>query len=486
MIDTMSMLVLLLFVLVAVWFGVFWYLKIKQRAWDEKRAVETGLEQTLIQQLRDDVVLHQQNFHEKELSESGTRIAMGGLQQTLQEQQERIEKLELDCKGLRNENSILIEKSAGLAAAIEEQAGSHKEKLELLQQAKESMSNEFKSLANEIFESKQTTFKAQSKEQLDTVLNPLSERIKEFQAKVESNYNEESKERFSLRNELKSLKELNTRISKDAINLTNALKGESKTQGTWGEVILERVLEKSGLERGREYETQVSLISEEGRRFQPDVVVHLPEGKDIIIDSKVSLTAYERYCSSDQEEERARSLSEHIQSLRTHVKQLGEKDYQTLSGVRSLDFVLMFVPVEAAFSMAVQQDNSLFADAFSRNIVIVAPSTLLATLRTIQNIWRYEQQSKNAQQIAVKAGALYDKFVGFVQDLELIGSRLRSVQTAYDDAHKKMKSGKGNLIGRAQAMKQLGAEASKSLPKILLDNQSDSDLDHIADVDQEP
>lgn len=486
MIDTMSMLVLLLFVLVAVWFGVTWYLKTKQRAWQEKRALETDLEQALIKQLRDDVVLHQQNFHEKELSESGMRITIGGLQQTLQEQQQRIEKLELDCTGLRNENSVLIEKSAGLAASIEEQAGSHKEKLELLQQAKESMSNEFKSLANEIFESKQTTFKAQSKEQLDTVLNPLSERIKEFQAKVELAYSEESKERFSLRNELKSLKELNTRISKDAINLTNALKGESKTQGTWGEVILERVLEKSGLERGREYETQVSLISEEGRRFQPDVVVHLPEGKDIIIDSKVSLTAYERYCSSDQEVERGKSLSEHIQSLRTHVKQLGEKDYQTLSGVRSLDFVLMFVPIEAAFSLAVQQDNSLFAEAFSRNIVIVAPSTLLATLRTIQNIWRYEQQSKNAQQIAVKAGALYDKFVGFVQDLELIGSRLRSVQTAYDDAHKKMESGKGNLIGRAQAMKELGAEASKSLPKILLDKQSDSDLDHIADVDKEP
>ncbi len=485
MIDMMSMLVLLLFVLLAVWLGVSWYLKVKQRDWDDQRSIEVDLEQALIKQLRDEVVSHQQNLHKMELSESGMRISTDTLQRKLHEQQERIEKLELDCKGLRHENSALLEKSAGLAAALEEQAGSHKEKLELLQQAKESMSNEFKSLANEIFESKQTTFKAQSKEQLDTVLNPLSERIKEFQAKVESAYSEESKERFSLRNELKSLKELNTRISKDAINLTNALKGESKTQGTWGEVILERVLEKSGLERGREYETQVSLISEEGRRFQPDVVVHLPEGKDIIIDSKVSLTAYERYCSSEQEEERGQSLSEHIQSLRTHVKQLGEKDYQTLSGVRSLDFVLMFVPVEAAFSLAVQQDNALFADAFSRNIVIVAPSTLLATLRTIQNIWRYEQQSKNAQQIAVKAGALYDKFVGFVQDLELIGSRLRSVQTAYDDAHKKMKSGKGNLIGRAQAMKQLGAEASKSLPKILLDKQADSDLDHIADVDKE-
>ena len=216
------------------------------------------------------------------------------------------------------------------------------------------------------------------------------------------------------------------------------------------------------------------------------MVVHLPEGKDIIVDSKVSLTAYERYCSSEQEEERTNSLADHIRSLRSHVKQLGEKDYQTLNGVRSLDFVLMFVPVEAAFSLAVQQDNSLFAEAFSRNIVIVAPSTLLATLRTIQNIWRYEQQSKNAQQIAVKAGALYDKFVGFVQDLELVGSRLRSVQTAYDDAHRKMKSGKGNLIGRAQSMKALGAQASKSLPKTLLDKQSESDLDQLSDTDKEP
>ena len=486
MIDGMSMLLMFLLSALAAWTAVVWYLKVKQRAWQATRALETDSAETLIKQLRQDLVSNQQNLHEKELSESGLRINLESVQATLQEQRQRIEKLDFECVELRSENTALVQKSAGLTASLEEQAGSHKEKLELLQQAKERMSSEFKSLANEIFESKQTAFKAQSKEQLDNVLNPLSERIKEFQKRVETAYNEESRERFSLRNELKSLKELNTRISKDAINLTNALKGESKTQGTWGEVILERVLEKSGLEKGREYETQVSLISEEGRRFQPDVVVHLPEGKDIIVDSKVSLTAYERYCSSEQEEERTNSLADHIRSLRSHVKQLGEKDYQTLNGVRSLDFVLMFVPVEAAFSLAVQQDNSLFAEAFSRNIVIVAPSTLLATLRTIQNIWRYEQQSKNAQQIAVKAGALYDKFVGFVQDLELVGSRLRSVQTAYDDAHRKMKSGKGNLIGRAQSMKALGAQTSKSLPKALLDKQPESDLDQGSDTDKEP
>jgi len=331
------------------------------------------------------------------------------------------------------------------------------------------MNIEFKNVANEIFESKQRLFKAENKEQLGNLLSPLSNRIKEFEERVEKVYNEESKERHSLIREVHSLQDLNARISKDAINLTNALKGESKTQGTWGEVILERVLEKSGLTKGREYEIQVSMQNEDGRRLQPDVVVHLPEGKDVVIDSKVSLTAYERYCSSENDIERAESLKLHLQSLRAHIKQLGEKDYHKLEGVKTLDFVLMFVPIEAAFSVAVQTDNEVFSTAFEKNIVMVAPSTLLATLRTIQNIWRYEQQNKNAQEIASKAGALYDKFVNFVSDLEVIGSRIESTQTAYRDAHNKLTSGKGNLVRRAEGMRELGAKVSKSLPQNLVE-----------------
>ena len=320
-----------------------------------------------------------------------------------------------------------------------------------------------------ILENKQKTFKHQSEEQLSQLLKPLGERLKDFQNRVETAYSEESKERFSLRNELKHLRDLNARMSQEAINLTNALKGESKTQGTWGEIVLERVLEKSGLVKGREYEVQLSLKSDEGRRYQPDVVVHLPEGKDIIVDSKVSLTAYERFCSAEDEAEQMLQAAAHVQSLRQHVKQLGEKDYQNLMGVRSLDFVLMFVPIEAAFSMALQSDDGLFGDAFDQNIIIVTPSTLLVTLRTIQNIWRYEHQSANAQEIANKAGSLYDKLVGFVGDLELVGARLASAQNAYDDAHKKLSSGRGNLLRRAESMRALGVSASKKLPKHLIE-----------------
>lgn len=380
----------------------------------------------------------------------------------LREIQQRMSKAEENLQ-----KALLSE--ASLKTSLTEQQNQNKEKLALLDEAKERMNTEFKNIANEIFESKQQLFKAESKEQLGNLLSPLSDRIKEFEKRVETAYNEESKERYSLIKEVRNLQELNARISKDAINLTNALKGESKTQGAWGEIILERVLEKSGLVKGREYEVQVSMKNEEGRRLQPDVVVHLPEGKDIIIDSKVSLTAYERYCSSDDDIERAEALKLHIQSMRTHIRQLGDKDYQNLDAVKTLDFVLLFVPIEAAFSLAVQTNNDLFSDAFDRNIVMVSPSTLLPTLRTIQNIWRYEHQNKNAQEIASKAGALYDKFVNFVADLENIGARIESAQAAYRDAHNKLTSGKGNLVRRAEGMRELGAKVSKSLPQNLVE-----------------
>ena len=370
---------------------------------------------------------------------------------------------------LNDEKVRLLEQVAQISTTMEQQTQHHQEKMVMLEGAKEKLSESFKALAGEIFESKQKTFKHQSEEQLSQLLKPLGERLKDFQNRVETAYSEESKERFSLRNELKHLRDLNARMSQEAINLTNALKGESKTQGTWGEIVLERVLEKSGLVKGREYEVQLSLKSDEGRRYQPDVVVHLPEGKDIIVDSKVSLTAYERFCSAEDEAEQTLQAAAHVQSLRQHVKQLGEKDYQNLMGVRSLDFVLMFVPIEAAFSMALQSDDGLFGDAFDQNIIIVTPSTLLVTLRTIQNIWRYEHQSANAQEIANKAGSLYDKLVGFVGDLELVGARLASAQNAYDDAHKKLSSGRGNLLRRAESMRALGVSASKKLPKHLIE-----------------
>ena len=361
------------------------------------------------------------------------------------------------------------EEISRLETRLQEQEQQGEEKIALLNQARDTLQEGFKNLAHEIFEAKNKEFKTQSKEQLSGVLDPLHERIKAFEKRVEETYNNESRERFSLVKEVRSLQELNSRIAEDAVNLTNALKGESKTQGIWGEVVLERVLERSGLEKGREYEVQVSLKNEDGRKFQPDAIVRLPEGKDVVVDAKVSLTAYERFCSSDDETVRREALKAHVQSLRQHIRQLADKDYQKLEGIRTLDFVLLFVPIEAAFSVAVTEDTELFSDAFSRNIVIVAPSTLLATLRTIQNIWRYEQQNRNAQAIAEKAGALYDKFVNFVGDLETIGNRLASTQTAYNEAFTKLTSGRGNLVKRAEDIRGLGAKVSKSLPENLLE-----------------
>ena len=268
----------------------------------------------------------------------------------------------------------------------------------------------------------------------------------------------------------------------DAVNLTNALKGESKTQGTWGELKLEKILEASGLLKGREYDVQVSMKNEAGARLQPDVVVHLPENKDVIIDSKVTLTAYHRYVSTETETERQQQAALHVQSLQKHIKDLSAKDYQNLIGVQTLDFVLMFLPVEDAFNLAVQKDPELFSRAFENNIILVGPSTLLATLKTIQHIWRNEYQTKNAQEIAKRAGYLYDKFVNFIEDLEDVGLRLNKAQDAYDKAHNKLTSGRGNLVSRAETLRELGAKTSKTLPKAVLE-KNDQDFEVLEFLD---
>lgn len=391
------------------------------------------------------------------------------LQDRLAASESRLRQVEEALTESSRQNTALRQRTVQLQTSLEAERSQAQEKLELLQGARDAMQSEFRNLANTIFDEKQTRFRRESKDQVEGLLGPLSERIRDFEKRVEETYNTERRERFSLIKEVKNLQGINARISEDAVNLTNALKGQYKTQGMWGEVILERVLEMSGLVKGREYEVQMNLRTEDGRRRQPDVVVHLPEGKDVVVDSKVSLVAYERFCSTDDQADRAAPLKAHVQAIRTHIRQLGEKAYQRAPGVRSLDFVLMFVPIEAAFALAVQEDNELFADAFERNIVVVSPSTLLATLKVIQNIWRYEQQSRNAQEIAQRAGALYDKFVDFVRDLGDVGHKIGAVQTAYDKAHNKLVSGRGNLVRRAEQMRELGAEVSKSLPKNLIE-----------------
>jgi len=374
------------------------------------------------------------------------------------------ESLRLELQSVQRQWSDLREQQARLESQRESERAAHQEKLLLLQEAREQMSLQFKQLASDILEQKGKSLGETSQQQLSQLLAPLGEKLQAFEKKVEDTYDKEAQQRFSLEKDVRNLQELNNRISADANRLSAALKGENKTQGTWGEVILERVLERSGLERGREYELQVSLRDDEGRRGQPDVVVHLPESKDVVIDSKVSLTAYEAYFSASDEDQRAEFLRQHITSIRSHIRNLTGKNYQGLAGLRTLDYVLLFLPVEAAFTVAIQHDEGLFSEAFQHNIILVGPSTLLATLRTIHNIWRYEYQSKNAREIAEQAGKLYDKFAALLQDLDKVGDRLGQAQDEWATARSKVYGGRGSLLTRVEKLKRLGARTSKQLP----------------------
>lgn len=342
-----------------------------------------------------------------------------------------------------------------------------------VEQLQEKFKTEFKNIANELLEDKSRKFTLQNQEKLGEILNPLNEKIKLFEQKVEQTHRESLEKNAGLVQQIHQLKELNLQMSKEAVNLTNALKGDNKTQGNWGEVILERVLERSGLQRDREYVIQESLNTDDGKRFQPDVVIHLPENRNIIIDSKVSLVDYERFVSAENEEEKALFLKKHILSLRNHIKGLSEKNYPQLYGTSSPDFVLMFIPIEPAFSLAVQYDNDLFLDSFDKKIVLVSASTLLAVLRTVASIWRQENIAKNHLEIAKQAGDLYDKFVGFVEDLIKVGNQLATTKSTYDDAMKKLHVGSGNLVKRAEKIKTLGAKTSKNLPQALIDRANE-------------
>lgn len=409
------------------------------------------------------------------LRSAGTEQERGVLTAQLEAEKQHSTRLEQQVSELKQETQAkqdqfihLKEETARLETQLTAERKQADEKLKLLDEARAQLNTEFQNLANKILEEKSKKFTEQNKENIDRVLNPLREQLGDFRRKVEDVYEKESKDRMSLFHEIKNLKDLNQQISEDALNLTNALKGQTKTQGTWGEVILERVLEESGLHNGREYDTQGTFTSEEGKRLRPDVIVHLPEGKDIIIDSKVSLTAYERYCTTDDDTQRQIALKEHIASLKAHIKGLSVKNYEDLPGVKSLDFVLLFVPIESAFITAVENDRDIFREAFGKNIIVVSPTTLLATLKTVHNIWRYEYQNRNVLEIAEKAGSLYDQFVLFVQSMDDIGDKLNKASDAYTTARKRLVDGKGNLVGRTEKLKQLGAKTKKSLDERLL------------------
>jgi len=444
------LLLILLFGVIVVY--LFRLLKIRERAFDEASAslqrqlAET--EATLLEAQREDARLQQELTWKAQEEERQRRAAEAAL---------------LKLESARREQGELERDFAVLHTRFEEAQRRHGEEIRLLEEAKVTLSSQFENLANKIFEQKAKTFDAANQQQLQLLLKPFREQIDAFAKQTQLQYVEESKERHLLKSEIERLKVLNERIAEDALNLTNALKGETKTQGNWGEIVLERVLESSGLRPGHEYETQGTYKDEKGNLLRPDVVIFLPQQRCVIIDSKVSLVAYEQFMSSDDPEAKARALRQHLVSVNAHIKGLADKRYENLPGMRTLDFVLLFMPIEGAFHLALENDAGFFKKAYDLRIIVVSPTTLLATLRTIENIWRTEQQQQNAAEIARHAEALYDKFVSFVEDMERIGEQLGKTQEQWDRAMNKLGTGKGNLIRRAEQMKKLGLSPKKAL-----------------------
>jgi DNA recombination protein RmuC len=373
---------------------------------------------------------------------------------------------------IRNEKDSLAIQLSKKEVDFENLWQRNKEQKDEVEKLQEKFTKEFENLANKILDEKSNKFTEQNKENMKNILSPLQDKIQLFEKKVEDTHKESIDYHAALRQQILGLKEMNLQMSKETLNLTKALKGDSKMQGNWGELILERVLEKSGLEKDREYFVQQSHTTENGQRVFPDVVINLPDGKKMIVDSKVSLTAYEKYINEEDDSLRIGFLKEHVNSIKRHVEQLGDKNYQDLYQIESPDFVLLFIPIEPAFALASNEDTTLYNKAFEKNIVIVTPSTLLATLRTIDSMWTNQKQQENAFEIARQAGALYDKFEGFVADLIKIGKKIDESKVEYQGAMNKLVDGSGNLIKRVENLKKMGAKAQKSLPENILNRAS--------------
>ena len=380
---------------------------------------------------------------------------------------EIISKIEGEREEIRREKEFLSTELARKNTEYENLQSQNKRRDEELEERQIQLRKDFELLANKILDEKSEKFTLQNKENIKNILHPLQEKIQVFEKKVEDTQKENISIHSALKEQLMGLKDLNKQMTKETTNLTKALKGDSKMQGNWGELVLERVLEKSGLEKNREYFVQQSFTLNDGSRVLPDVVLHLPDRKKMIIDSKVSLTAYEQLVNAE-EEHRGRHLKSHINSIRKHVEQLSDKNYQDLYDIESPDFVLMFIPIEPAFAVAINEDNTLYNKAFEKNIVIVTPTTLLATLRTIDTMWNNEKQQRNAIEIARQAGALYDKFEGLVKDLMGVGKKIEAAKTDYSAAMNKLVEGKGNLITSVEKLKKMGAKAKKSLPEAVI------------------
>lgn len=385
---------------------------------------------------------------------------------TLEERVRGLEQKSANFEQLLEEYTHAQSRIVQLETTLDKERQMSIEKLRLLEENKEHMKLEFKELADKILESNSEKFSTQNKDTLTKMITPIKEQFDAFKKQIDDVYIKEAKDRSMLQSEIKAIKEINHQMSLDAKNLTRALKGESKKQGIWGEMILESVLENSGLREGYEYEREVSLQHEgDGSRFRPDVIVHLPDTREIIIDAKTSLTAYEQYINESDEEHKTRFASLHVSSMKKHVDELSAKDYTKLKGVETLDFIFMFVPIESALLMAMEYDPTLFDYAFKKRVVLVGPTTLMVSLRAVENTWKYEHQQRNAQEIAKRAGLLFDKFVGFVESVEKLGKQIETVQRTYNETYNKLHMGSGSITTQFQKLEKLGAAASKSIPE---------------------
>ncbi len=432
---------------------------------------------------------HEQNLEQWRQRATGLENRVAGLESDLEGRRTRITQLEQERASQQQRADELSRELHDAQVTLREQEvtldkerRATSEKLELLERNRDALKQEFENLANKIFEQKSERFSQQTRTSLDTLLNPFRDQLQDFRKRVEDVYTTETRDRQALRSEIKSLQDLNRQITEEASNLTRALKGDKKIQGNWGELILERVLEKSGLRKGVEYETQGSYRDGDNQLLRPDVVVYLPDNRNLIVDSKVSLLAYQQWVTEEDDVAREEALKQHVEAVRDHIRTLSEKDYSQLHGLHSPDFVLLFMPIEPAFVAAFQQDENLFSEAFERKIIVVTPTTLLATLRTIENIWRYERQSQNARRIAERAGAVYDKLRVFVEAMERLGGQLHTAQGSYDSAMNTLTRGRGNLISQANRFVELGVRVKKELPKGIMDQ---AEVDAEDDPDDE-
>jgi len=457
--------------------AVGWWVKQKMRL--DNQLLEQQLEsnqqlaQNQIDQLRQSLQQSQQELDEldQERDKAAYELKQShGKLMAVMEKLRYFDAVKQERQQYADDLNLIREQKSQLEAQLREQEARHEqaqissqEKLQILEQAEERLKQQFEQLANQLFEAKTAKVDQQNKQSLEGLLSPLKEQLEGFKRQVNDSFTVEAKERHTLVYELKNLQRLNEQMTREAVNLTHALKGDNKQQGNWGEVVLARVLAESGLREGHEYQTQVSLQNEAGKRYQPDVIVHLPQDKQVVVDSKMALVAYERYFNAETDSERTQALSDHLLALRTHIKGLSNKDYHQLKGIQSLDYVLMFIPVEPAFQVAIQADPSLVKEAMEQNIILVSPTTLLVALRTIDNLWRNDRQNQNAQIIAERASKLYDKLRLFVDDMESLGGALDKANQNYQGAMNKLATGRGNVIRQAESFKQLGVEVKRPI-----------------------